>query len=72
MLLEKDSPLSFSKQCSLLGINRTSFYYKAKPKDESLIEEQIVKIYTKRPFYGHRKIKKELERNNIFISNKKL
>ncbi|MFQ4228485.1 hypothetical protein C3O85_19490 [Clostridioides difficile] len=71
MLLEKDSPLSFSKQCSLLGINRTSFYYKAKPKDESLIEEQIVKIYTKRPFYGHRKIKKELERNNIFISNKK-
>ena len=71
MLLEKDSPLSFSKQCSLLGINRTSFYYKPKPKDESLIEEQIVKIYTKRPFYGHRKIKKELEKNNIFISNKK-
>jgi putative transposase len=71
MLLEKDSPLSFSKQCSLLGINRTSFYYKPKPKDESRIEEHIVRIYTKRPFYGHRKIKKELERNNIFISNKK-
>ena len=71
MLLEKDSPLSFSKQRSLLGINRTSFYYKPKPKDESHIEEQIVRIYTKRPFYGHRKIKKELERNDIFISNKK-
>ena len=55
----------------MFSFRKTSFYYKPKPKDESITEEQIVKIYTKRPFYGHRKIKKELERNNIFISNKK-
>ena len=70
-MIEKDCPLSFSKQCDLLGINRTSFYYKPKSKDESPIEEHILNIYIKRPFYGHRKVKKELERKSIFISNKK-
>ncbi len=70
-MIEKDCPLSFSKQCDLLGINRTSFYYKSKSKDESPIEEHILNIYIKRPFYGHRKVKKELERKSIFISNKK-
>ena len=47
--------LSVRRQCELLGLNRSSYYYQ--PATESdlnlkLIDEQ----YLKMPFYGYRKI----------------
>ena len=54
-LLEPDNKdFSVRKQCELLGINRSSLYYQAKPISElditlmNLLDEQ----YTKTPFYG--------------------
>ncbi|MDY3305979.1 IS3-like element ISPpy1 family transposase [Psychrobacter sanguinis] len=54
-LLEPDNKdFSVRKQCELLGINRSSLYYQAKPVSElditlmNLLDQQ----YTKTPFYG--------------------
>ncbi len=49
-----DKLLSIKKQCDLIGLSRSSYYYKTVPENEEnlrlmrLIDEQ----YTKTPFYG--------------------
>ena len=52
--------MSIQRQCELIGLNRSSWYYQVTPAQEStenlhlmrLIDEQ----YTRAPFYGSRKI----------------
>lgn len=58
-LLEPEhTKLSLRQQCSLLGINRSSYYYKPQPINEaSLALMRIVdEIYTEYPFFGSRKM----------------
>ena len=61
-LVEKGVGLSIKRQCELLSINRTSFYYKpALPSPKELLVKQVIDyIYTQRPFLGHRRITEEL------------
>jgi putative transposase len=58
-LIEPDHPdLSVRRQCELLGVNRSSYYYA--PASESPLNlalmQRIDEIYTASPFYGYRKI----------------
>src|SRR5699024_6957357 len=50
--------LPISQQAELLGINRSSLYYKpVQPSPEEVaIKHRIDEIYTKYPFYGSRRI----------------
>ncbi len=59
------SVVTLGRQAELLGISRSSLYYTPAPIDlETLsIMHSIDKIYTKWPFYGSRKIAKELGYN---------
>lgn len=52
-------------QAELLGISRNSLYYQPRPVDpETLaVMNQIDELYTKRPFYGSRKIARDLGYN---------
>ena len=60
-----DSVLPKGIQADLLGISRTSLYYQPKPVDlETLtVMNSIDELYTKRPFYGSRKIAWDLGYN---------
>lgn len=60
-----ESVLPLGIQANLLGIARSSLYYQPAPVDpETLIlMNRIDELYTKRPFYGSRRIAKELEVN---------
>lgn len=53
-----DSELTIAKQVELLGISRSSVYYTSVPIDSKTLEvmNQIDEIYTKRPFYGSRRM----------------
>lgn len=57
-----DSVLPFGVQAQLLGVSRSSLYYQPKPpKPETLlIMNKIDKLYTDHPFYGSRRIAKDL------------
>ena len=50
--------LSIRRQCELLGLNRSTFYYQ--PAGESAENLALMRLidqeYTRRPFYGYRKI----------------
>lgn len=60
--LDKDSLLSVSKRCELLGFNRSSYYYQESkgPADKPALLRAIDDIYSQTPFYGYRKIYQKL------------
>ena len=59
MLLPDHERLSIVRQCQLLGVNRSSVYYRRlaleKPED-LLLMDLIDKQYLQTPFYGSRKM----------------
>lgn len=59
------SVLPLGIQAELLGISRNSLYYRSKPVDpETLaVMNRIDELYTKRPFFGSRRIAKDLGYN---------
>ena len=48
--------------CAVLGLARSSYYHRARASDEDELREAILDIAGRRPRYGSRKIKKQLER----------
>lgn len=58
-MIESGNPeITVKRQCELLGISRSAFYYKEKPisKKNKTLLDRIDKIYTKWPFFGARRI----------------
>lgn len=73
-LINKNHPeLSLTRQAKLLGISRSSLYYRAKPMDILTLKtmNKIDEIYTKCPFYGSRKITAQLKREGFLINRKR-
>lgn len=69
-MIERNHPeINLSRQAELLGISRSGIYYQPVVNRQEIgIKNTIDKIYTDYPFYGSRKIKKELENHQIKIS----
>lgn len=60
--MDKDlKNISISRQAGLLGVSRSSFYYEpiVDPEDIAIMNA-IDEIFTKYPFYGHRRIREDL------------
>lgn len=67
---DREVPLSI--QAELLGLNRSSLYYKpvGPSEDEIRIKHMIDEIYTKHPFLGSRKITIFLNQKGLSINRK--
>ncbi|MFH1982458.1 MAG: IS3 family transposase [Pseudomonadota bacterium] len=67
-------PLSVNRQCELLGISRSSYYYKPKPlKPEDLkLMRKIDELYTEQPSRGSRSIARQLRRQRIKVNRKRV
>lgn len=62
--------LSITEQCDIMGMNRTSYYYKNLPlynPYELLILNRMDEIFTEYPFYGYRRIHNLLKNENILL-----
>jgi putative transposase len=66
--------LSISRQCELLGLSRSVFYYQpAKASDENLrLMEEIDRIYLKYPFFGTRKMTEVLKEQGYGVNRKRI
>lgn len=72
-MVKKQEQLSVRRQCELLGLSRSRFYYQAKPNPgEAELSKKISEIYEKHPVYGYRRIKNMLNREDININGKKV
>ena len=69
-MITADSPnLSITRQCSILSLSRSSFYYQ--PKGESTanlaLMLRIDALFLKWPFYGSRQMVRQLRREGIIV-----
>jgi len=64
--------ISITEQCMLLNVSRSGFYYVAATESERnlSIMNAIDRIHTAYPFYGFRRIQKELEDYGFFVGKK--
>ena len=68
-----DNPFAY-RQVELLGISRSSLYYQPVPISSFTLSlmHRIDEIYTKRPFYGVRRITEQLRREKILVNHKRV
>lgn len=61
-MIDKEEPLPITRQCQMLEVNRSTFYYKPAPLSQAEIDlmRQIDEIHMLYPFYGSRNIRNEL------------
>ena len=66
--------ISISRQCHLLGISRSAYYYKSTKSDEIDIQTKrlIDEIYIKHPFKGSRRIMDDLRAKVVDIGRYKV
>ena len=74
-LVETGHPdLSIRRQCELLGLNRSGYYYR--PAAESALNLKLMRLideqYLKMPFYGYRKMTAHLRRSGYPINTKRV
>jgi len=69
-----NSDLTISEQCSLISLNRSSYYYNPLgiTKEELEIMRQIDQVYTRHPFYGIRRITEQLRRQGNNYNHKRI
>ena len=74
-MVNREHPsLPIVRQCILLGVSRSSLYYRAKGASEadlSLMRE-MDRQYLETPFYGSRRMKAWLDRQGIPVSRKRV
>jgi putative transposase len=73
-LIDHYISISIRRQCELLELSRSNLYYKPKPiSDEQLkVINLIDEIYTAHPYYGTRRMVKELEDHGIYIGRQQV
>ena len=70
---EECSPVSVRRQCELLNLSRSGFYYEPLPisAEDQTIMNQIDEIYLKYPFYGARRMSRELKGLGFYVGRKR-
>lgn len=72
-LISPDHNMTVQRQCNLLGLHRSSYYYVAnEPQSDTEFMNEIKDIWIEWPFYGYRKIRDELADRGIKVNHKRV
>src|SRR6202022_3610068 len=73
-MIAPEAGLSVSRQCTLLGIARSSFYYRPRPESAEELEllERLDRIFTDHPVYGSRRLQVALLREGIPVGRRRV
>jgi putative transposase len=74
-MIEHDNmTVTIKRQCELLDVTRSSVYYRAKAveTDDAHVMNEIREIYTRRCYYGYRRIAIELRKQGFVINHKRV
>jgi transposase InsO family protein len=58
--------------CEVLGLARSSYYYRARPRDETAFRERLRELQGQWPTYGHRRITVEASREGPAVNHKRV
>ena len=69
MITREHPDLSLSRQCEVLSISRSSFYYAVKGESPATLAlmRRIDELFMKYPFYGSRQMVRQLRREGVRI-----
>jgi putative transposase len=68
-----DDTFSITRQCELLELSRSSFYYEPQINEHGLMLMNLIDmIYTKHPMYGSRRIQASLNRAGVAVGRRKV
>ncbi len=73
-MVERPGPLSLSRQCQLLGLNRAALYYQAAQVDAYELELMALldRQYLRTPFYGSRRMTAWLQTQGHAVNRKRV
>jgi len=74
-MIDRSHPaLSVKRQCELLGLNRSTYYLEPAGETVENLElmRRIDEIYTKRPFYGSRRLSVVLNAEGYSVNRKRV
>ena len=71
-MIAPNAGLSVNRQCTLLGIARSSFYYQPRPvsAEELDLLNRLDRIFTEHPVYGGRRLQVALLREGISVGRR--
>ncbi len=72
-LISPNPSMTIQRQCNLLGLRRSSYYYVANESENNTeLMNEIKDIWIEWPFYGYRKITDELADRGIKVNHKRV
>ena len=72
-MIEPDNKLSISKQCCLLGLPKSTYYYEPVKKEvKNSFLDIVSAVHLKYPFYGYRRLNLEVKKLGYASSRKKV
>jgi putative transposase len=73
-MIAPNAALSISRQCVLLGIARSSFYYQPQPSSVTELDllNRLDRIFTEHPVYGSRRLRVALLREGISVGRRRI
>ncbi len=73
-MITPNAALSISRQCTLLGIARSSFYYQPRPPSAGELDllNRLDRIFTEHPVYGSRRLQVGLLREGISVERRRI
>ena len=73
-MIAPEAGLSVSRQCALLAVARSSFYYRSRPERPAELEllERLDRIFTDHPVYGSRRLQVALLREGISVGRRRV
>src|SRR6266850_2656223 len=73
-MIAPEAGLSVSRQCALLGIARSSFYYRPRPESAAELDllKRLDRIFTNHPVYGSRRLQVALLREGISVGRRRI
>ena len=74
MIEPEHQQLSIYRQCHLMGVSRSSYYYKPRVKgpDDLILMRRIDELYLEHPSSGSRSISRQLKRQGIRANRKRV
>ena len=74
MIQQKEIPIA--NACSALKLSRSNFYSQVRKEEQEdlnrYLRKEIEGIVTEFPFYGYRRVDKELRRRDLLVNHKKV
>jgi transposase InsO family protein len=72
-MITPNAALSVNRQCTLLGIARSSFYYQPRPTSAEFdLLNRLDRIFTEHPVYGSRRLQVALLREGISVGRRRI